>query len=184
MHSAFSIINTWTISHWLCTYMWTTVKVTSVKQSGHGTIISRPIWKSQIFSKEGYQQEMLWCSESPLPRNRYTRVSLWSQTTTGKDGMNCIVRWYIWNEMFRVRSFASKSISSTERWYNNIERETLGIIHGLKNFHHYVSWEKPDHKPLVMLLNKDVTMLLQWLQCILLKIYQHKICTLCKLVLT
>ena len=28
-------------------------------------------------------------------------------------------------------AFASKGLSSTERWYINIERDTLGILHGL-----------------------------------------------------
>ena len=31
-------------------------------------------------------------------------------------------------------AFASKSIKSVETHYNNIEREALGIVHGLENF--------------------------------------------------
>ena len=30
-------------------------------------------------------------------------------------------------------SFASHNLSSMKQWYNNIEREALGILHGLKN---------------------------------------------------
>ena len=41
------------------------------------------------------------------------------------------------NSILRPIAFASKSLSSVERWYSNIEREALGILHGLKKFHHY-----------------------------------------------
>ena len=33
--------------------------------------------------------------------------------------------------------FTSKSLTGTEHRYSNIEREALGIVHGLEKFHHY-----------------------------------------------
>ena len=33
--------------------------------------------------------------------------------------------------------FASKSLTGAEHSYSNIEREALGILQGLKKFHHY-----------------------------------------------
>ena len=41
------------------------------------------------------------------------------------------------NSILRPITFANKSLSSAERRYSNIEREALGILHGLKKFHHY-----------------------------------------------
>ena len=50
--------------------------------------------------------------------------------------------------------------------------EALGILHGLEKFHNYCFAREvyiiTDHKPLVTILSKDVTMLSQWLQCIML----------------
>ena len=73
-------------------------------------------------------------------------------------------------------AFASKSLTSVEWRYSNIEHEVLGILHGLEKFHHYCFGREvliiTDHKPLVAMSKKDVTTLLQHIQCILLKIHQ------------
>ena len=52
-------------------------------------------------------------------------------------------------------------------------------MHGLKKFHHY-SFSREDHvitdhKPLVAIFKKDVAMLLQCIQLILLKINQYMV---------
>ena len=56
----------------------------------------------------------------------------------------------------------------TECRYSNIEREALGILHGLKKFHHYCFMRKVhvinNHKPLVSIFKKDLAMLLQQIQ--------------------
>ena len=55
-------------------------------------------------------------------------------------------------------AFASKILTGTEYRYSNIERETLGILHGLEKFHHYCFAREvhiiTDHKPLVAILKK------------------------------
>ena len=38
------------------------------------------------------------------------------------------------NTIHCLIAFASKSLTGAEHRYSNIERETLGILHGLKNF--------------------------------------------------
>ena len=49
--------------------------------------------------------------------------------------------------------FTSKSLTCAECRYSNTEREALGILHGLKKFHHYCFAREvliiTDHKPLV-----------------------------------
>ena len=76
-------------------------------------------------------------------------------------------------------TFASKSLTGTGCRYSNIEREALGILHGLEKFHHYCFAREvhiiTDHKPLVAILKKDVATLSQCIQCILLKIHQHRV---------
>ena len=56
--------------------------------------------------------------------------------------------------------------------WNCTESEKLGILHGLKKFHHYHFMREAcvntDHKPLVAILSKHVAVPSQQLQCILL----------------
>ena len=83
------------------------------------------------------------------------------------------------NTILHPIPFSSKSLTDTECRYGDIEREALGILHGLKRFHHYCfRWEvhvKTDHKLLVAIFQKDVEMLSQCIQHILLKIHQYRI---------
>ena len=78
------------------------------------------------------------------------------------------------NTVLRPITFASKSLTSAEHRYSNIQREALGILHGLKKFHQYcfareVSTIK-DHKSLVALFKKDVATLSKWIKCILFRL--------------
>ena len=77
------------------------------------------------------------------------------------------------NTMLCPIAFASNSLTGTECRYSNIEREALGTLHGLKKFHHYYFAREVhiinNHKPLVAIFQKDVAILLQCIQHILLK---------------
>ena len=72
-------------------------------------------------------------------------------------------------------AFASKSLSSTEWQYSNIEQEALGILHWPNKIHHYCFAKElcviTDHKPLVAMANKDVVTLSLHLQHIILHIH-------------
>ena len=72
------------------------------------------------------------------------------------------------NSILLTIVFVSKSISSAEKTYSNIEREALRIIYGLKKFHHYCFAREvsifTDHKPLSVIFKKDVATLAQRLQ--------------------
>ena len=75
--------------------------------------------------------------------------------------------------------FASKSLTGTECRYSNVKQEAMGILHGLKTFHHYCFTREvliiTDHKPLVAIFKKDVAMLPQHIQHKLLKIHQYRV---------
>ena len=77
------------------------------------------------------------------------------------------------NIILHLIAFASKSLTGTECRYGKIEREALGMLHGLKKFHHYCFAREvhviTDHRPLVFIFKKDVAMLSQHVQQLLLK---------------
>ena len=68
------------------------------------------------------------------------------------------------NTMVRPIAFGSKSLTSTEWRYSNIEREALGILQGLERFHCYCFAREvniiTDHKPIVAIFKK------MWLDCL------------------
>ena len=76
-------------------------------------------------------------------------------------------------------TFASKSLTGIRHRYSNIEMEALGILHGLKKFHHYCFSRDvhviTDHKLLEAMFKKDMAMLSQCMQQILLKIHQYRV---------
>ena len=67
------------------------------------------------------------------------------------------------NNILRPITFASKSLSSVEIRYSNIEREALGKLHRLEKFNHYYFMREvsiiTDHKLLEAIFKKDVAML-------------------------
>ena len=69
------------------------------------------------------------------------------------------------NKILRPIAFASKSLSSTEKRYSNIEREAPDIIYGLEKFNCYCSAKEVSistgHKLLVAIFNKDMATLSQ-----------------------
>ena len=65
-----------------------------------------------------------------------------------------------------------------------MEREALGILYGLKRFHHYHFAREvsiiTDHKALVAILKEYVATLSQRIKGILLRIHQYRIRTVYK----
>ena len=110
-----------------------------------------------------------------LERNAALGAALlqtWEGTTCQKDTVPD-------NTILHPIAFAGKSLTGVECRYSNIEMEALVIIHGPKKFHHYCFVREvhiiTDHKPLVSIFKKDVAMLSQCIQCILLKTHQYRV---------
>ena len=84
------------------------------------------------------------------------------------------------NATLHPTAFTSLSPLSAQWHYNNIEWESLGILHGLEKFHHYCFAKEvcviTDHKSLVAIISKDVAMLSQHLQYIMMHIHQYRVC--------
>ena len=88
------------------------------------------------------------------------------------------------NTVLCAIAFATKSLTGAEHRYSNIKQEVLGILHALEKFHHYCFAREvfiiTDHKPLAAIFKKDMAMLSQYIQCILLKIHQYRVQIICK----
>ena len=99
-------------------------------------------------------------------------LQTWEGTTYQKDMVPD-------NTIHHPIAFASKSLTGTECRYSNIEREALGILCRLEKFHHYCFAREvhiiTNHKLLVAIFKKDVAVLSQCIQHILLKIHQYRV---------
>ena len=67
-------------------------------------------------------------------------------------------------------AFASKTLTSAERNYANIEHELLGVVFGVLLFKHFTL---TDHKPLVSLLKKSLAACSSRLSRLILKIFDY-----------
>ena len=92
-----------------------------------------------------------------------SNISLGARLLQIRDGMTCGHDEIPDNAILHLTEFTSKSISSAEQFYNNLECEALGILHRLEKFYHYCFTREvcfiTDHKPLVAILSKNVAML-------------------------
>lgn len=84
-------------------------------------------------------------------------------------------------ESFQLKlvAYASKSLTTAEQNYSNIEREALGVFHSLEKFHHYcyghVVHVITNHRPLLSLMCKDVSNASPQLQRLLLRIHRYHV---------
>ena len=85
-----------------------------------------------------------------------------------REGLNLLHDQVPDNASLHPIAFASKPLSSVQQWHSKIEREALGILCGLKEFHHYCFAKEvhgiTDQIPLVAMMKKDVVTLSWWLQ--------------------
>ena len=138
--------------------------------------ISRNIQKSQFTSKGRHMHEILWCQEATIQGNWCIRSRCGGTLLQVRDKLNCR-----YNKSTREKQCSSPllcwvSLSSMEWQYSNIKREALGILHGLDKFHHYclpVKYMLSQTTKLIVMMGKDVAILSQCLQCIILCVHQY-----------
>ena len=87
-------------------------------------------------------------------------VGLGATLLQTQEGTTCQKDMVPDNTIMHPIVFASKSLTDAEHGYSNIEREALGILYGLKIFHHYCFVREvyviTDHKPLLSIFKKDM----------------------------
>ena len=73
-------------------------------------------------------------------------------------------------------AYVSKSVTTTEQNYVNIERDFLAVLHGLETFHHFTYAShvhvKTDHKPLLSIVKKDIINVPPRLARVLLRVHK------------
>ena len=106
-------------------------------------------------------------------------VGLGAGLPQARDGLQSPQDEMLDNTVLWPEAFKRKNLTCAETKYRNIERETLGILHGLEKFHHHclacVVSMTTDCKLLVVYFKKEVATLLSRLQQILLCIHQYRI---------
>ena len=108
-----------------------------------------------------------------------SRMGLGAALLQTREGAMCQKDTVPDNTILWPIAFASKSLTSADCRYGNIEREVPGILHRLEKFHQYCFVRDvniiTDHKPLVAIIKKEVATLSQQIQQILLGIHQYRI---------
>ena len=108
-----------------------------------------------------------------------SRISLVAGLLKIRENVNCGHDEVPDSVTLHLTESASKGLSNVQQQYSNIEQEALGILHRIKKFDHYCFaldiYVITDHISLVAMVNKDVAMLSQWLQCIMLHIHKYSV---------
>ena len=97
-----------------------------------------------------------------------SRVGLGAALLQIHEGATCQKYTVPDNTILHPITFPSKSLTGMEHRYSNIEREALGILHGLQKFDHYCFVREvyiiTNHDLLISIFKENMEMLSQWIQ--------------------
>lgn len=94
-------------------------------------------------------------SKAPVLQNFNSKLPVTIQCDASKDGLGCCLM-----QDGKPVSYASRSLTSAEKNFSQIEKELLSVVWSTKKFHYYIYGRKciilNDHKPLETLLKKGI----------------------------
>lgn len=94
-------------------------------------------------------------STAPILKNFNAKLPVTIQCDASKNGLGCCLM-----QNGQPVCYASRSLTSAERSFSQIEKELLSVVWATKKFHYYIYGKKcivlNDHKPLESLLKKGV----------------------------
>lgn len=94
-------------------------------------------------------------TQTPVLQNFNNNLPIVIQCDASQEGLGCCLL-----QNNKPVSFASRSLTSAERNFSQIEKELLSIVWATKKFHYYIYGRKVtvynDHKPLESLLKKHL----------------------------
>lgn len=94
-------------------------------------------------------------SQAPVLQNFNSDLPVTIQCDASRDGLGCCLM-----QNGKPVSYASRSLSSAERNFSQIEKELLSVVWATKKFHYFIYGRKctvlNDHKPLETLLKKGI----------------------------
>uniref|UniRef100_A0A2A4J5K1 RNA-directed DNA polymerase n=1 Tax=Heliothis virescens TaxID=7102 RepID=A0A2A4J5K1_HELVI len=94
-------------------------------------------------------------SQAPVLQNFNSNLPITIQCDASKDGLGCCLM-----QDGKPVSYASRSLTSAEKNFSQIEKELLSVVWSTKKFHYYIYGRKciilNDHKPLETLLKKGI----------------------------
>ncbi|KAL1264137.1 hypothetical protein QQF64_004492 [Cirrhinus molitorella] len=94
-------------------------------------------------------------------------------TDASKDGLGAVL-----GENWRPVAYASRTMTSAECRYAQIEKECLGLVYGVEKFHSYVYGlptfvAETDHKPLIAIIKKNLNEMSPRIQRLMMKLQRY-----------
>ena len=141
-------------------------KLTSVKTNWTWNRMYQDLYdKAKQYSQKDAYMKFYNVGRPIYPKTDTSTISLGAGLLLVRDGMKCGCCETLDSVMLHPTAFASKSLSTAYWCCSNIEYEALRIQYGLEKCPHYFFMRVvciiTDHKPLVVMLSKDVAMLSQ-----------------------
>ena len=113
-------------------------------------------WKWSKSEEDAFAKLKDKLAKAPVLVHYQNNLPLKLDTDASQYGIGAVISHVFPNGEEKPIAFALRTLNKSERNYAQIEKQSLGIIFGIKKFHQYLYGRKfllvTDHKPLVTLL--------------------------------